>query len=89
MSLQHQDEIYLPSWIGKLCGVLVVIVAFGIMYYGVVKGIINKEIQYTTKAGKVGTVKGFMAVALGGIYCGFGIIFLRLAALIFRSSKKN
>lgn len=85
MNLQRRDEFYLPSWIPKLCAVLIAIVGVGIIYYGIVYGIIRKEIAYTTRAGNVGTVKTYTAVIFGTIYSGFGGTLLRLAFIIFRS----
>lgn len=81
------SEMYLPSWIAKLCVCLVAVVGIGLIYYGVLYGIIRNEIAYTTKAGNVGTVKTFMAVILGTIYSGLGVALLRVAVLIFRNNK--
>ncbi len=60
-------------------------IGVAVIYYGILYGIIRKEITYTTRAGNVGTVKTYMAVIFGSIYSGFGVTLLRLAIIIFRS----
>lgn len=83
------DDVVLPCWIGRAVAVIVLIVALGLFYYGIHDGMINQDIAYRSRSGKVGIAKGFLAFLLGVVFCGLGVGLGRLSALIFKSSRKN
>ena len=89
MNLQsdHSDDFVLPSWMGKVFGFLVLLVALGVIYYGVHDGIIDQNIAFRTKAGEISIGKGLVAVIIGVAFSGIGIALVRVASLIFKSSK--
>ncbi len=89
MNLQsdHRDDLVLPSWMGGIVAFLVFLVALGVIYYGVNDGIIDQNIAFRTKAGEISIGKGLVAVIIGVAFSGIGIVLLRVALLILKSSK--
>jgi hypothetical protein len=91
MTLQpsNRDDIILPSWVGKICSLLLLTVALALIFYGLNDGIINQEIAFRTKSGNVAVGKGLVAIIIGATFAGIGIALVRGSVLIFKSSKNS
>jgi hypothetical protein len=83
----HQDDLVLPLWMGKIVAIVVFLVSLALIYYGIHDGIIDQNIAFRTKSGQISIGAGGIAIVIGVVFSGIGIALARVALLIFKSSK--
>ena len=77
----------LPPFLGKMVSLIVFIVALTAIYYGIHDGVLNREIAARGKLGNVVVAKGVFAVIVGIAFTWMGILLIRLAKILYNSSK--